>query len=129
MSQSDLAAIADLARRYYLGMVEGDEALLRGAFTPQARFQGMRDGQEVQRGLDEFVAMTKASAVPADPGGLDYEVVAIDLSGPVAVLKLSDLYLGRRYTDYLTLIRGADGWRIANKAFHAMETGHGRLED
>jgi hypothetical protein len=55
-----------------------------------------------------------------EKSGTDLErIIATDVSGPVATAKVADLYQGLRFTDYLSLLKTADGeWVIVNKAFH-----------
>ena len=45
--------------------------------------------------------------------------VAVDIAGQVATAKVIDRYLGKRFTDYLSLVKGDKGWRIYNKLWHA----------
>jgi hypothetical protein len=47
----------------------------------------------------------------------DMHLVSTDRTGSVAVAKVSVRYQGRRFTDYLTLQKAADGWRIVGKLF------------
>lgn len=122
MDKTDLqetAALMNAARTYFEGMAEGNEAKLRAVFDPDAQFQGVRDGAHVRRGLDAFVTMTEeaASSDPMPWSLEELQVSLVDRTGDVALLKVVDLYRGRLYTDYLTLIRTEGTWRIVNKAF------------
>ncbi len=40
-------------------------------------------------------------------------------SGDIAMIKLTDDYLGIRFTDFLTLLHENGEWRIVNKTFYA----------
>ena len=44
-------------------------------------------------------------------------IVAIDLTGRVATVRTVALYQGLRFTDYLTLAKIEDQWKIVNKAY------------
>jgi len=45
-------------------------------------------------------------------------IVSIDVTGSVAAVKVADLYIGRRFTDYLSLVKMEDNWVIVDKIFH-----------
>jgi hypothetical protein len=40
------------------------------------------------------------------------------VTGRVAMAKVAVLYEGLRFTDYLTLVKFDDNWKIINKAYH-----------
>ncbi|MCW3838102.1 nuclear transport factor 2 family protein [Sphingomonas canadensis] len=110
------SAIRAVALAYYEAMVSGDGPALRRLFDPSAHFHGLRDGAEVRRGLDAFVAMVEE---PAPDGPRSVSVDLVDHSGPVATVRVTDLFRGRRYTDYLLLADPGSGWKIVAKLFHA----------
>jgi hypothetical protein len=45
-------------------------------------------------------------------------IVSIDVTGNEAVAKVADLYLGLRFTDYLSMLNIDGNWMIVNKTFH-----------
>jgi hypothetical protein len=45
-------------------------------------------------------------------------IVSIDMTGNEAVAKVADLYLGFRFTDYLSLLNIDGNWVIVNKTFY-----------
>ncbi len=117
MSDVDIEQIVELAKEYYEGMLHGQVHLLERVFETDARFQGVRGGEQVRRGLDEFVAMVSGpnAGKLADDYSLSIEL--IDITGPVAVIKVRDRFRGRTYVDYLTLVKTGTLWRVVNKAF------------
>jgi hypothetical protein len=46
------------------------------------------------------------------------KIVAADVTGAVATVKVADLYRGLRFTDYLALAKVDGAWMIVNKTFH-----------
>jgi hypothetical protein len=98
-------------------MVYGRAASIERVFEPGAQFQGVRDGEQVRRGLPEFVAMVTSSDAPAPAPDYSMAVNLIDITGPIALVKVTDRFRGRTYVDYLTVVKTAAGWRIVNKAF------------
>ncbi len=127
MNTKDMAELMAVACRYFEGMADGNENLLRDAFDPEARFQGFRDGEPFRRGLDEFVAMASDAAqkAPMEWSGADWNVALVDQTGDVAILKITDWYRGRLYTDYLTLLCNKGKWQIINKTFWCHPEGTG----
>ncbi|HUI61117.1 MAG TPA: nuclear transport factor 2 family protein, partial [Steroidobacteraceae bacterium] len=114
MSTPDIEAIALLAREYYDGMLYGNAGSLARTFDAGARFQGVRDGEQVRRGLPEFIAMVSGAGADAPrPGEAEYSmsVALIDITGPVAIVKVRDRFRGRTYVDYLTVMKVGDEWR------------------
>lgn len=113
---NDLEAVRKAAYAYYDAMQAGDGAATRAVFDVSARFWGVRDGAEVRRNLDEFVAMVETPAPASAP---EMRIDFVDCAGDIAVAKLVDRFRGREYTDYLTFLRSDDGWKIVSKVFYA----------
>ena len=111
-------AVRAVAIDYLEGMLYADEARLRRAFHPQSLIVGhFRGGLECDP-VDAFVAAVKAEG--AVPAGSPYRaaIVAIDVTGDMAVVKVTNDYLGTSFTDYLTMLKHAGRWQIVNKAFY-----------
>ncbi|HBG31229.1 nuclear transport factor 2 family protein [Candidatus Macondimonas diazotrophica] len=112
--QADLAAIASLVRAYCKGLHQGDPALLRSLFDPQAALQA----PGLRRSLDAWLAMVARRSSPAvreDP--FAYGILGIDLMGDQALAKVDCPLLGDRFTDCLSLLREDGQWRIVNKMY------------
>lgn len=110
-------AIAETLQRYIDGARAADIALLRSAFTPEARVSGSYGGKPVSWSLQEFCdAVAKGGAAP----GLQAQVVSIEHAGGAAMARLEALnWRGTRYTDFFVLVRRDVGWRIDSKVFFA----------
>jgi hypothetical protein len=117
-TSNEFASLLAVARDYLDGMMYADEAKLRRAFHPKCLIVGhFRDRLEYDP-LDAFIdACKKEGSVPV---GTPYfaEIIAIDVAGDTAVVKLIDDYLGIRFTDYLTMLKIEGRWVIVNKAFY-----------
>jgi hypothetical protein len=69
--------------------------------------------------LEEFLGFVKGTPAPADSGeAYDMKIVSIDQTGDEAMAKVADLYLGFRFTDYLSLLKVDGNWVIVNKTFY-----------
>jgi hypothetical protein len=122
VNDADFAEIRELVKDYYEGMVYGRSEALARVFETGARFQGVRDDDQVRRGLPEFLTMiASAGDEPLPASEYSVSVELIDVMGTVGVVKVKDRFRGRMYVDYLTLVRTAAGWRIVNKAFTTID--------
>ena len=116
---SPLQAIAATVQDYFEGMYYRDPGRLRKAFHPKASLFGHLQGAWVIIPLDQWLGMVESRPVPAESGEpFDMRIVATDVTGQVAAVKVADLYRGLRFTDYLSLARVDGQWRIVNKTFH-----------
>jgi len=61
--------------------------------------------------------MVVNAAPPAD-GSYCSEVAAVAVTGDPAAVKVTNDYLGTRFTGYLSLLKLADGWVVVNNQFH-----------
>ncbi len=119
---SDLAAIEAVLQTYFDGMYEGSAEKLAAAFHETADLRSVApDGS--------LAILTRAAwleAVQSRPSSKSLDlprrdwIVTIDHSGPAtAFAKVQCAVPSRFFTDYLTLARLTDGWRIVGKTFHA----------
>ena len=122
MSQkpSELNLIEGTVRDYFQGMYHSDVERLRKAFHKTAVLVGYFNGKFTRIPLEDWLGMIGKTPAPGDSGEpYDMNIVSADLKENVAVVKVADLYLGLRFTDYLTLMKLEDGgWKIVHKAFH-----------
>ena len=114
----EAAAIEALVQDYFLGMYEGDVERLRRIFHPQCWLFGENPRGSHAFPVAGFIDQIASEPVPEAEGEpFDMHLVSTDRTGSVAVAKVSVRYQGRRFTDYLTLQKAADGWRIVGKLF------------
>ena len=119
---SEHDAVRAVVVDYLEGMVWGDEAKLNRAFHPGAiqvgHFRGTYEFLSAQEFIDWVIAEK------SEPEGTPYvaELVSIEVTGTVAVAKVTDSCFGADFTDYLVLVKDQPGprskWQIVTKAFH-----------
>jgi hypothetical protein len=121
VDEQDTRALLVLAQDYYEGMVHGHEAQLTAVFDSAARFQGLRDHERISRDLGAFLEIVRN---PDSTSLFDrsFHADVLDVSGPIAVVKVVGRFRGRIYTDYLSTLRTAAGWKIVNKTFWAWDS-------
>ena len=117
-SSPAFAAILAVARDYLDGMVYADEAQLRRAFHPQCMMVGHYRGRLEFDPIGDFIVAVMKAGGPKRGTPYYNEIVSIDITGDMAVVKLTDDYLGERFTDYLTLLQHEGNWLIVNKVFY-----------
>lgn len=119
--QNEVGEIETVIRNYLDGMVFADAAKLRKAFHPGACIIGHFSDALEWLSLETFIAgCEKAGSAPANEPYY-WEIISADVTGDVAVIKLADDYLGKRFTDYLSLLRHEGQWQIVNKTFYLHE--------
>ena len=116
--------IAKTVDLYFQGLYHSDVEKLKIAFGPQARVVGTFQGNPADFSLDEFLGIVGQTPAPSGQGeAYDMRIVSVDVTGDVALVKVEDLYLGLRFTDYLTLYEKDGGWIIIHKAFYHQPVG------
>jgi len=116
---SDLELITQTVEHYFQGMYHSDTERLKKAFHPEAYLFGYFQGAFTHASANDWFEMVKQRPAPAKDGEpYDMRIVSIDLTGEVAVVKVADLYMDLRFTDYLTLLKVDGEWLIVNKVFH-----------
>jgi len=118
----DRQQIEQTVRRYFDGLYNSSGGDIKATFHPDAMITGfMSDtGEMAAMDFDRFVAFVEAQTSPASSGEpYELDIVAIDIAGQVATAKVIDRYLGKRFTDYLSLVKDDKGWRVYNKLWHA----------
>ena len=106
---------------YYNAMYHGNPELIRKAFHPEARLEGIMAGQFFagmsRESFCKFVTLMPKPADKKDRRDCRFEV--LDQTGEQAVLKVTDYIFGVWFTDYLSLLNTKDGWRVVNKTYYS----------
>ncbi len=117
----DLKAIETVLHTYFDGLHEGDIGKLGAAFHGSADLRSVAaDGTLAVLPRAQWFEAVKGrpSAQSRDLPRHD-AIVMIDRSGPAtAFAKVQCAIPPRYFTDYLTLAKLAEGWKIVGKTFH-----------
>lgn len=119
---SEHDAVRRVVIDYLEGMIWRDEDKLRRAFHPQALQVGHFAGTYEFFPLEDFLSWLRSEET--QPPGSPYvaELISIELTGTVAIAKVTDTCFGSDFTDYLVLVKDkptAEGrWQIVTKAYH-----------
>jgi hypothetical protein len=119
---ADREAVKAVVRSAYVDGVhaKGDPALMRAGFHPDFRMLVLREGVMSAVTLDDWAARIEKGARERTepPPAVSHEFTLVDVAGNAAVARVELSRGGRHvFTDYLSLYRFADGWKIVGKIF------------
>ena len=117
---SDLHDIEQALQIYFDGLYEGDTAKLGQVFHEVAHLFSVEDGKLADMSRAQWFELVRGrqSAQSRDLRRRDW-VVQIDRSGPTTAFAKVHCQIPPRYfTDYLTLVRLAGGWKVVSKTYH-----------
>ena len=120
----DKAAVETLIEGAYLNGAFNDlnTKAMRAGFHPVFKIHGVKDDALREYPIDEWIAgiekrKAKSDFDPADQKW-DYKFAFVDVTGNAAVAKI-ELFKDSEhvYTDYLSLLKFSDGWKITDKVY------------
>ena len=123
---TDLDEIRSTIQNYFDGLYHGDIEKMRRAFHPCCHlYSGMEGGIQDESAPDWFRRI-RNRASPASEGALRRDrIVFIDLNGSgSALVKVQVQAPSGRYSDYLSVLKLQEGWRIVAKVFAPYDEGH-----
>jgi Putative lumazine-binding len=117
-NEGDCEAVRSVVTEYLSGMIYGQDERLRGAMHPLCMQAGHYNGQYEFMPRDEFIEAIKPEKREPVGSAFTFEIPWVDITGDIAVVKVTDECFGTTWTDYLTLIRHEGTWQIVMKAFY-----------
>ncbi|RVU34957.1 nuclear transport factor 2 family protein [Hwanghaeella grinnelliae] len=116
----DFDGVTETLNNYFDGLYHSDTEILGRVFHPQARYVCATAPDLVNLGMDEYFPVVDKREPPAARGEKRQDAIqSIDFAGPNTAVARVNCAIGERYfTDFLSLIRTDDGWRIIAKVFH-----------
>lgn len=119
--QTDTEAIRGVVTDYLEGMIYGDADQLARAFHPKSIAVGRYRGKLEWEGCRQFIPAW--TAMETLPRGTPYtsQILSTDITGDLAVVKMTDTCFGDDFTDFLMLVRDQGRWQIMAKSFHVHE--------
>jgi hypothetical protein len=118
---ADESGVRAAIEQYFLGHAEDDAARMRMAFLPSAHIESMREGEFTSWPLATYCERFKG-APAADEAMRRRTIDWVDIQGNAACAKITLVHAATTFTDYFVLLKTADGWKIANKAFDGRQT-------
>ena len=110
------AEIRTVVNRYLHGLKFNDVHDFEAAFWPDARlFFVKKDGAIGQLTQQQWYSMFASVAGKEEEGTL--KILAIDVTGNAASVKVIETYPTSIYVDYLNMLQLGGEWRIVNKIY------------
>jgi Putative lumazine-binding len=110
--------VRETVNNYLHGLKFNDVEGLKKAFYPEAKLYFVkRDNTLGQLTQDDWYKGFVSSAGQEEKGEL--QITAVDITGNAASVKVVEVYEKSKYTDYLSLLKFAGGWKIVNKIYVA----------
>ena len=103
---------------YMQGHATDNPEYMRKAFMPTAHIESVREGPLTSWTLDTYCQRFKGTPA-ADEATRRRTIDAIDIGGSAASAKITLVHGTITFIDYFVLLKTEEGWKIANKAFHA----------
>ncbi len=116
-TNSDEQDVRETVQHYLYGLKHNDVENLKMAFYPEAKLFFVKRDQLGQLTQEQWYKGFAASAGQEEKG--DLQIAAVDITGNAASVKVIEVYEKSKYTDYLSLLKFAGGWKIVNKIYVA----------
>jgi hypothetical protein len=115
--------VADAVQVYLDMLYTGDVALADAVFHEQAQLCTIENGAALFRSVAEYREVLKGRKSPSSMGAKREEhLVTIDLSSPTQALVKVQMRLNQSViSDYLTVFKLAQEWRIVSKTYYRAE--------
>jgi hypothetical protein len=116
----DLNQIVDTVELYFTGTYEANAEKLKQAFHADAHITGFIKNEYFDWNLTSFIKrVTSGSSAKTQGEKYDKEIILLDKTNDVAMVKARVQVGPLSFTDYITLLKINRVWTIRNKSFIA----------
>ena len=117
-AQSETAAARVPLENYIQGHATGNGDFMRKAFHPDAKVMSFRDGKLASLTAEEFASRFNGKPA-ADEAQRKRRIESVEITGNAGSAKIVLDYPTVTFTDYMSLLKVGDEWKIVNKVFYA----------
>lgn len=112
--------VTAVLQAYFDGLYESDAGKLASVFHSGAVYACATEAPFVRLTMEDYLPMVAARPSPASRNeNRRDEILSIDFAGPnTAFAKVRCAIGPKHFTDFLTLVRTEEAWRIIAKVFH-----------
>ena len=103
---------------YIQGHATGNGDFMRKAFHTDAKIMAFRDGKLMNMTAEEFASRFNGKPA-ADEAQRKRRIENVEITGNAGIGKIVLEYPTVTYTDYMSLLKVGDEWKIVNKVFYA----------
>jgi hypothetical protein len=118
VASSEAAAARVPLEHYIQGHATGNGDFMRKAFHTEAKVMAFRDGKLTNLTSEEFASRFNGKPA-ADEAQRKRRIESVEITGNAGVGKIVLDYPTVTYTDYMSLLKVGDEWKIVNKVFYA----------
>ena len=112
IAQDQKASISETVQNYLDGTQFGDPELIEAAFAKSLEVQWLGDGDVLmRRTASDYIDLFRDGEYRDRKGS----IILIDSTDRAATVKAEIEWNGRRYTDYMLLLKIEGTWKITNK--------------
>ena len=104
---------------YLMGHIKGDSKQLGKALHTEGKLIYLRDGKYSTVEFPNYLSRMKLRDTKYEAQRIPY-IHSVEVTGDVAIGKLGLDYPGRRFTDYMTLLKINGEWKITNKIAYSV---------
>jgi hypothetical protein len=118
VQSAETAAARVPLENYIQGHATGNGDFMRKAFHPEAKVMAFRDGKLTNLTSEEFASRFNGKPAP-DEAQRKRSIESVEITGNAGVGKIVLDYPTVKFTDYMSLLKVGDEWKIVNKVFYA----------
>lgn len=112
--------VTQVITTYFDAIYHGDTDAFEQIMHPAVQLYCATDGELVNMDLPAYLKLVRERPSPATRQDQRFDrILAIDLASPsTAHVRVQDVYLPKRFTDDLTLVKIHGRWWIVSKVWH-----------
>ena len=117
---TDRQELESALQTYFDGLYENDPAKIARVFHESCHLFSVTDGKLNAMSREAWFEMMRKRKSAKESGLPRHDwIITVDQSGPATAFAKVNCQIPPRYfTDYLTLAKLADGWKVVSKTFH-----------
>ena len=118
VESAEAAAARVPLENYIQAHATGNPDFIRKAFHTEAKVMAFRDGKLTNLTAEEFAGRFNGKPA-ADEAQRKRRIENVEITGNAGVAKIVLEYPTVTFTDYMSLLKVGDEWKIVNKVFYA----------
>ncbi|MES2305226.1 MAG: nuclear transport factor 2 family protein [Gemmatimonadota bacterium] len=117
-ASSEEANVRATVKEYLHGLKFNDVKSFERTFTPDAKLMFINRGGQIGQLTQPDWYRGFATVAGKEEAG-EFEVLAVDITGNAASVKVQETYPKSVYVNYLSMLKVGNEWKIVNKIYNA----------
>ncbi|MBV1870025.1 MAG: nuclear transport factor 2 family protein [Gammaproteobacteria bacterium] len=114
----DYTSLVKTVETYFHGLYHSDTKTLKTIFDPHASIVGFYEGEEIHHSLAKYLQFVNGVSAPSQiDEDYDMQIMSIDQTGPIAIVRVRFLYEALYHNEFLSFKKNKDHWLIVQKLF------------